>query len=134
MDTTGRFDRRVSAVVFVWLLFLSPICGAQEFDCSGCHEPAGLTESVHADVACGDCHTNIVDRRHSRVVIESEVTCRAATGAEMEAIVAVLIAAATIYDMCKAVDREMRIGAVELLEKSGGRSGTWRRSRKRREE
>jgi len=75
-----------------------------------------------------------VDRRHSRVVIESEVTCRAATGAEMEAIVAVLIAAATIYDMCKAVDREMRIGAVELLEKSGGRSGTWRRSRKRREE
>lgn len=72
-----------------------------------------------------------LDRRHSRIRIESEVTCRAATGAEMEAIMAVLVAAATVYDMCKAVDRGMRIGAVELMEKSGGRSGTWRRSQKR---
>jgi cytochrome b subunit of formate dehydrogenase len=70
MDTTGRFDRQISAVVFAWLLFLTPICGAQEFDCSGCHEPAGMTESVHADVGCGDCHTNIIDRRHSRGGVE----------------------------------------------------------------
>jgi len=73
-----------------------------------------------------------LDRKRSRIQIESEVTCRAATGAEMEAIVAVLIAAATIYDMCKAVDREMRIGGVELLAKSGGRSGSYRRSRRSR--
>jgi cyclic pyranopterin phosphate synthase len=45
----------------------------------------------------------------------------------MEAIVAVLLAAATVYDMCKAVDRGICIDGVELLEKSGGRSGTWRR-------
>lgn len=72
-----------------------------------------------------------LDRRRARIVIESEVTCRAATGAEMEAIVAVLVAAATVYDMCKAVDREMCIGAVKLLEKSGGRSGTWRHPQER---
>ena len=59
------------------------------------------------------------------LVIESSASCRAATGVEMEAVVAVLIAAATIYDMCKAVDRGMRISDVELVEKTGGRSGTW---------
>ena len=68
-----------------------------------------------------------LDARRRRVCIESQVLCRAPTGAEMEAIVAVLMAAATVYDMCKAVDRSIRIGGVELLEKSGGRSGTWRR-------
>ncbi len=59
------------------------------------------------------------------LVIEATAACRAATGVEMEAVVAVLIAAATIYDMCKSVDRGMRITDVELIEKSGGRSGTW---------
>ncbi len=58
-------------------------------------------------------------------MVESSAACRAATGVEMEAIVAVLVAAATIYDMCKAVDRGIRISEVELIEKSGGRSGTW---------
>ena len=73
-----------------------------------------------------------VEPRDSSIRIEAEVTCRAATGAEMEAIVAVLVAAATVYDMCKAVDRGIRISEVELLEKSGGRSGTWRRQEARR--
>jgi cyclic pyranopterin phosphate synthase len=45
----------------------------------------------------------------------------------MEALTAVLMGLLTIYDMCKAVDREMIIGAVRLLEKSGGRSGNWKR-------
>ncbi len=47
------------------------------------------------------------------------------TGVEMEALTAVSIAALTIYDMCKAVDKGMVIGEVKLLEKSGGRSGDW---------
>ena len=68
-----------------------------------------------------------LDAPRRRIEIESTVACRAATGVEMEAIVAVAIAAATIYDMCKAIDRAMRIEAIELLEKSGGRSGTYRR-------
>ncbi len=49
------------------------------------------------------------------------------TGVEMEALTAVQVALLTIYDMCKAVDRGMSIEAVRLLEKSGGKSGTWKR-------
>ena len=49
------------------------------------------------------------------------------TGVEMEALCAVQVALLTIYDMCKAVDREMVITGVQLLEKAGGRSGHWRR-------
>jgi len=49
------------------------------------------------------------------------------TGVEIEALVAVQIALLTVYDMCKAVDRGMIIAGVRLLEKSGGRSGTWKR-------
>ncbi len=48
------------------------------------------------------------------------------TGVEMEALTAASIAALTIYDMCKAVDRFMRISDVQLLEKSGGKSGHWK--------
>jgi cyclic pyranopterin phosphate synthase len=73
-----------------------------------------------------------LDSRRGCVAIDAHVACRAATGVEMEAIVAVAIAAATVYDMCKSVDRGMRIEAIELLEKTGGRSGTWRRAVRRR--
>jgi cyclic pyranopterin phosphate synthase len=47
------------------------------------------------------------------------------TGVEMEALTAASVAALTLYDMCKAVDRGMEIGSVRLLEKKGGRSGHW---------
>lgn len=59
----------------------------------------------------------------ARVEIMSEVACEARTGAEMEALMAVTIAALTIYDMVKAIDREARIGDIHLVEKSGGKSG-----------
>ncbi|MEM8498666.1 MAG: cyclic pyranopterin monophosphate synthase MoaC [Pseudomonadota bacterium] len=49
------------------------------------------------------------------------------TGVEMEALTAASVAALTIYDMCKAVDKGMQIEAVQLLEKSGGHSGHWKR-------
>jgi cyclic pyranopterin monophosphate synthase len=63
------------------------------------------------------------DQVRSAVLIEARVTCAGVTGVEMEALTAVSVAALTIYDMCKAVDRGMRISAVRLLRKSGGRSG-----------
>lgn len=63
----------------------------------------------------------IVDTQTVR--IEAAVRVHGRTGVEMEALTAVSIAALTIYDMCKAVDRGMSIGPIELLEKSGGRSG-----------
>jgi cyclic pyranopterin phosphate synthase len=50
------------------------------------------------------------------------------TGVEMEALTAVAVAALTIYDMCKAVDKEMEIHNVGLLSKSGGKSGDWQRA------
>ena len=59
--------------------------------------------------------------------IRAEVRCQGPTGVEMEALTAVSLAALTIYDMCKAMSKSIRIGSIELLEKSGGRSGEWRR-------
>jgi cyclic pyranopterin phosphate synthase len=66
-----------------------------------------------------------VDRALGSVVCTAQVETFGRTGVEMEALVAVQIGLLTIYDMCKAVDRSMRIDAVRLLEKSGGRSGHW---------
>ncbi len=62
------------------------------------------------------------------VAIEGEARATARTGVEMEALVAVNIAALTIYDMCKSVDREMVVQDVRLEEKTGGRSGHFRRN------
>ena len=61
----------------------------------------------------------------SRVDIEATVRVSGKTGVEMEAMTAVAVAGLTIYDMCKAVDREMTIGEVRLVKKSGGKSGTF---------
>ena len=60
--------------------------------------------------------------------IESRVRTSAQTGVEMEALTAVAVAALTIYDMVKAVDKEMVIGGICLVEKTGGRSGHYRRA------
>jgi cyclic pyranopterin phosphate synthase len=69
----------------------------------------------------------VPDPAASRVCIESRVRVSARTGVEMEALTAVAVAGLTLYDMCKAIDREMCIGAIRLVEKRGGRSGTYRR-------
>ena len=58
--------------------------------------------------------------------IESRATTTAKTGVEMEAMVAASVAALTIYDMCKSVDKGIVVEEVRLVEKSGGKSGTWR--------
>jgi cyclic pyranopterin phosphate synthase len=63
--------------------------------------------------------------------IEARVRTSAQTGVEMEALTAVAVAALTIYDMVKAVDKEMVIGEIFLLEKRGGKSGEYRRAKLR---
>jgi cyclic pyranopterin monophosphate synthase len=68
-----------------------------------------------------------VDEAGSRVTIRATVRAFDRTGVEMEALTAVSVAALTVYDMCKAVDRGMRIAHVQLDEKRGGKSGEWRR-------
>jgi cyclic pyranopterin phosphate synthase len=63
----------------------------------------------------------------AHVEVESQVDTFDRTGVEMEALTACTIAALTVYDMCKSLDRGMTIGDVALWEKTGGRSGVWRR-------
>lgn len=63
----------------------------------------------------------------SHIDIEASVETVDRTGVEMEALCAASVAALTIYDMCKSQDRTMKVTEVALWEKSGGRSGTWRR-------
>jgi cyclic pyranopterin phosphate synthase len=78
----------------------------------------------HVDVAL----TPLPDACAIHCVVTAETVAR--TGVEMEALTAVQVALLTVYDMCKAVDRAMTIGDVRLLEKSGGKSGHWRRAEK----
>jgi cyclic pyranopterin phosphate synthase len=68
-----------------------------------------------------------IDEGESRIGILSRVRVTGQTGVEMEALTAVAAAALTIYDMCKAVDREMVISGILLTEKSGGKSGHFKR-------
>ena len=66
-----------------------------------------------------------IEEESSRIRIETEARATDPTGVEMEAIVAAQMAAAVIYDMCKAVQRDIVISSVRLLHKSGGKSGTF---------
>lgn len=68
-----------------------------------------------------------IDEQDNCVRCRVKTESRDQTGVEMEALTAVQIALLTIYDMCKAVDRGMTINSVQLLEKSGGKSGRWKR-------
>ncbi len=71
----------------------------------------------------------VLTPREDRQGIDIEARCKlaATTGVEMEALTAASVAALTLYDMCKAVDRGMVIDSTRLLEKQGGRSGHWQR-------
>jgi|SRR5690348_15135238 cyclic pyranopterin phosphate synthase len=80
-----------------------------------CH-PLGLE---HVDV-----RAEVVD---GGVAIEAEASVEGRTGVEMEAMTAASVAALTIYDMVKGIERGVRIESVQLVAKSGGRSGDWRR-------
>jgi cyclic pyranopterin phosphate synthase len=98
---------------------------------------AGIQAAKGASSLIPLCHpiglTNVevefeTDRRMPGIVVTGRVSCRDRTGAEMEALTAVAAACLTIYDMAKAADRGMVISDVRLVEKSGGRSGKWRRT------
>ena len=66
-----------------------------------------------------------VDEDGSRVECRATVECTGRTGVEMEALTAASVALLTVYDMCKAVDRGMVLGDIRLVEKRGGKSGTY---------
>ena len=81
-----------------------------------CH-PLALS-SAEIDLRC--------DEKQNIIEITSRCKINGRTGVEMEALTAVTVAALTIYDMCKAVDRGIKITNIRLLEKVGGKSGQWR--------
>lgn len=80
-----------------------------------CH-PINLT---HADISLE------IDEANPSITCVARTETDAKTGVEMEALAAVQITLLTIYDMCKATDRGMTMSGIKLLEKSGGKSGTW---------
>ena len=94
---------------------------------------------IQAAKKCADliplCHPLMLTKVHieltseietNRVKIEGRCELAGKTGVEMEALTAVSVAALTIYDMCKAVDKSMIIGGTQVIEKTGGKSGDWK--------
>lgn len=84
----------------------------------------GLIPLCHP-LLIGDIKVDLsLDEGNSTVEIAATVKSTGKTGVEMEALTATAVAALTVYDMCKAVDRGMKIGNIRLIKKSGGKSGT----------
>ena len=96
---------------------------------------AGIMATKRTDELIPLCHSLGLDSasihfsfpHDGRLRIESEVRVSGRTGVEMEAMAAVSVAALTVYDMCKAIDRAMEIQDIRLTEKDGGRSGRYLR-------
>jgi cyclic pyranopterin monophosphate synthase len=105
-------------------------------DVFSCARIAGIMAAKKTDSLIPMCHqlplssvTINLTVQNRQVYILAKVSCTYKTGVEMEAIVAASVAAMTVYDMCKAVDKDMVISEVMLLSKTGGKSGTYSRSK-----
>jgi len=105
-------------------------------DVLGTARVAGIMAAKRASELIPLCHPLLLtkvsmefefDEDASAVEVTATVRCRGQTGVEMEALTAVSVAALTIYDMAKAVERGMVISDIRLLEKRGGKSGVWER-------
>ena len=109
--------------------------GGPKGDVLGVAELAGVMAGKKTSDLIPLCHPlplSLVDVSLEVVADGVEITAAAETtaqtGVEMEALTAVAVAGLTLYDMCKAVDRDMTLGDVRLVEKRGGRSGTYKRA------
>lgn len=110
--------------------------GMKKGDVLGTAQIAGIMAAKKTSDIIPMCHplmlTGIdikfeLDEKTPAVEIMAQVGCQGVTGVEMEALTAVSVAALTIYDMCKAVQKDMVIDDIRLLSKTGGKSGEWRR-------
>jgi len=132
--------RRAVAEAFVTLspetLSLVIDGGAEKGDVLGVAELAGVMGGKRTSELIPLCHpiglTDLVvaltpDRAAGGLRIRAEAATTGPTGVEMEALTAASVAALTVYDMVKGVERGVEIGGLRLLSKSGGRSGDWRR-------
>ena len=132
---TARVARAAGSITMLPATFALVRDGnAKKGDVLGVARIAGIQASKRTSDLIPLCHPIAVtkvsvdfslDEANNRV--DCEVTARTTgqTGVEMEALTAVSVALLTIYDMCKAVDRGMRIDGIRLLEKAGGKSGHW---------
>ena len=111
--------------------------GMKKGDVLGTAQIAGIMAAKRTSDLIPMCHTLLLtgvdlqfelNEEDCTVDITATVKCAGQTGVEMEALTAVSVAALTVYDMCKAVQRDMEITDVRLLRKSGGKSGTFIRA------
>lgn len=97
----------------------------------GVKRTADLIPMCHNIFISGSDINFEIDTENSRILIEATVKNTGQTGVEMEALTAVSVAALTIYDMCKAVDKEMTIESIYLAQKTGGKSGVFINSKQK---
>ena len=132
-------EARASACVIMSPKTLSMIRdgGHKKGDVMGVARIAGIKAAKKCSELIPLCHplmlTSVsveieLDEVNSRVAIQTCCKLSGQTGVEMEALTAASVAALTLYDMCKAVDKGMIISEIKLLEKTGGKSGRWLRS------
>jgi cyclic pyranopterin phosphate synthase len=129
---------RASVVMEKATLDLVLDAGIEKGDVLGTARIAGIMAAKKTSELIPMCHpiaiTSVemdfeVERKASTITAVATARTRDRTGIEMEALTAAAVAALTIYDMCKAVDRSMTITSVQLVKKSGGRSGTFAREK-----
>ena len=104
-------------------------------DVLGVARVAGIQAAKKTSELIPLCHPLVIDfvsidftLHKSHGVIEAIAKTSGKTGVEMEAMTACSVAALTIYDMCKAIDKSITIEEIKLVEKTGGKSGNWKRS------
>lgn len=140
VDVTGKSAtvREAEAAGEVWMqpktLALIQSRGVPKGDVLAVARVAGIQAAKRTSELIPLCHPLPItavevdfsfDEEQSVVGIAARARCTGVTGVEMEALTAVSVAALTIYDMCKAVDRGIRIQNIRLIRKSGGKSGEW---------
>ena len=136
-DTTLRIAKACATVTMKSETFKKVFSkGIKKGDVLGTAQIAGIMAAKKTSELVPMCHPlniNSVeiefepDEHNSAIIISAVVRVNGKTGVEMEALTAVSVAALTIYDMCKAVDRGMTISEIKLLEKSVGKSGDFKR-------
>ena len=133
---TARVARAAGSITMKPVTFALVRDGnAKKGDVLGVARIAGIQASKRTSDLIPLCHpialTKVsvdftLDEATSRVLCEVTARTTGQTGVEMEALTAVSVALLTIYDMCKAVDRGMRMEGIQLMEKLGGKSGHWK--------
>jgi cyclic pyranopterin phosphate synthase len=143
VDVSGKSATRRTAVAEAWVT-VGPAIAARLRRYGGLDKGnvfetarlAGIMAAKRTPTLIPLCHPIPIDSidvettlSRNRIHIRARVTGHARTGMEMEAMTAAAVAALTVYDMVKSAGKDVEIGPVRLLEKTGGKSGRWKRGR-----